>query len=255
MPKTNWTPEERKAFGEKMKAAKAAAKYEQNLNKLAEEEQVPTPKEEATISVDDYQSLLKQVQELKSMLGSQTPPNEGAQPTVSAAGQLLGVKEKFSTDPKDYPSPVAKLMKESRLAPFGFEYNYELEFVVSPTTYQNISGVNMVEPRFHVKLIYKGRDDQGNDNGKRYIIRNLVFHEDPAAALDVARREGLEIQNSQQFMDDMRYLRIRNWLFEAFYPPKTDAEKRVREEVIGNTVVQFYETSSVEAKTTNQIMQ
>jgi hypothetical protein len=38
----------------------------------------------------------------------------------------------------------------------------------------------------------------------------------------------------------MRYLRMRDWLMEAFYPPKPQVVQGRHEEVIGNRVVEVF---------------
>ena len=234
MPK-DWTEEERKAFGEKMKAAREAKKNE------------PEIKEEVTISKSEFEDLLKTVAELKSQL--QTPnqftPQPGLQQAQVTAGGLVGVQEKYSTT-QNYPSPVERLKKESRLAPFAFEYNYDLTFDVSTSQYKTLEGVTVKEPKFEVQLHGIKLDDQGEQTNQRYIIRKLMFHEDPEAALTIAREQGIEVDplNEVDFLNEMRYLRCKAWLLDIFYPPKTDQSKKMKEEVIGNQVVQVFDVTS-----------
>ena len=63
----------------------------------------------------------------------------------------------------------------------------------------------------------------------------------------VAREQGVDIDEmgEREFLDEMRYLRVRNWLLEAFYPPKRDMEKKNKKEMaIGGKIVQYFEVSS-----------
>lgn len=236
MPKKEWTEEERKAFGEKMKAARSKAPKETEVES-----------DEITISKSEFQDLLKTVSELKSQL--QTPnqfqPLQQAQVT---AGGLVGVQEKYSTT-RQYPDPTIRLRKEPRLAPFAFEYNYDLTFDVSTSQYKTQEGVTVKEPKFQIKLLGIKLDDAGNQTNQRYIIRQLIFHEDPEAALTLAREQGIEVDPSQEdnFLDEMRYLRTKAWLLDVFYPPKPKAADRRKEEVIGNQVVEVFDVTSTDA--------
>lgn len=44
----------------------------------------------------------------------------------------------------------------------------------------------------------------------------------------------------------MRYLRVRDWLFDIFWPKPAQAADRIKEEVIGGTLVQVFTKSSVD---------
>jgi len=228
MPKKEWTEEERKAFGEKMKAARQSE---------------PKKDEEVTISRSEFEDLLKLVTELKQ---SQPAPNQYQplqQATVTAGG-LVGVQEKYSTT-QEYPSPVERLKKESRLAPFAFEYNYDITYEVGT----RLEAVKLTEPMLEVPLHAIKLNDQGEQTNQRYIIRKLMFHEDPEAALTIAREQGITVDplNEVDFLNEMRYLRCKAWLLDIFYPPKSDQSKQMKEEVIGNQVVQVFDVTSKDA--------
>jgi len=45
----------------------------------------------------------------------------------------------------------------------------------------------------------------------------------------------------------MRYLRCKAWLLDIFYPPKSEQSKQMKEEVIGNQVVQVFDVTSKDA--------
>ena len=59
-----WTDEERKAFGEKMKALKA----KKTAGEQPKQEAVANDQTETTISNEDYQDLKQQIEELKARL-------------------------------------------------------------------------------------------------------------------------------------------------------------------------------------------
>ena len=89
----------------------------------------------------------------------------------------------------------------------------------------------------------------GNKTEGRYVRRQMIFFEDPDAAMTVARENGLNVEDFEEktFLDEMRYLRVRDWLLENFYPPKNINRKQNKKQmVVGNQVVEYYEVSSVE---------
>ena len=230
MPKKNMTPEERKAFGEKMKAAREAKKNQQPEQ----------PKEDIQTDVN-VQELLRRIEELEA----NKRESEKQTPEVTAQG-MVGVFTKYITDPANYPDPVERLSQEPRLARFAFPENYELNFHVETSSYETKTGINTEEPRFHLDLIGKVFDDAGVATNKRYIMRRLVFHEDPQAALVIARDNNMEVDKSDErtFLNEMRYLRMRDWIMDFFFPKPATSTGSKREEVIGNQLVEVYEISS-----------
>lgn len=259
MPKQAWTEEERKAFGEKMRKiredkAVAKEKAEADNQEPVEPEHQAEPElaGEATVS-----ELAKQVLELKAQLEriatAQTTPGPAyvqQTPQMDPRGKLTGTFEKYIVDPKHYPDPTAQLAKEPKLARFAFDVNYELGWEVTRTQYQTQDGINTVEPRFTVELIKVIIDEEsGEPTTGRYVLRSMVLHEDPQAALTVARDNNVDPESfggDWPFLDAMRYLRIRDWLLEAFYPPRNTGKKGRKEAVIGNRLVQLYEVSSLD---------
>ena len=90
-------------------------------------------------------------------------------------------------------------------------------------------------------------EDTGDPTNGRYTICRMVFHEDPDAALVVARENGVNIADFEEraFLDEMRYLRARDWLLEAFYPPKPSQPKKNKKEMgIGGKLVEYFEINS-----------
>ena len=90
-------------------------------------------------------------------------------------------------------------------------------------------------------------EDTGEPTNKRYMVRQAILHEDPQAAITVAREQGLEVdeENQKSFLDEMRYIRMRDWLLEAFYPPKPAQEKKNKSQtVVGNVLVDMWEINS-----------
>lgn len=243
MAKKQWTDEERKAFGDKMKAAR------QNKNPQTEDEIKPTMVEpqqkEDTVSPQDYNELAKQIEFLKSMImaGGQNPNETGKM--SFEAGKLTGTFEKYKM--KGYPDPRERLSAEERLQRFAFPMNYELNFEVSQSTYTTLDNIRTREPKFTLELIRIMIDeDTGEPTDGRYVVCRLIMHEDPDAAIVIARDNGLEVrtENEQDFLDEMRYIRMRDWLLDCFYPASKTANRDKQEMVVGNRIVEFYEVNN-----------
>jgi len=269
MAKKEWTDEERKAFGEKMKALREGKKIqitkEEKLH-LKEEEPIVEVHEQEVLEEQTDNEILRQLKELKEsnellkaaffgqqnqMQNPQEATNQQRQGiTVSGGGRLLGEVEKYLVDPDNYPDPTPRLRKEPRLQPLAFDYNYELVYEVSVTTYETKTGVNTKEPRFTITMNKIVLDDQGEQTDKRYVARSIMFHEDPQAALVMARQNNIEVDktNEKAFLDEMRYLRVRDWLFSIFWGEKpADSNKVLSEVVIGGQLVQMFTKSSAES--------
>lgn len=256
------TPEERKAWGEKMRAAREK-KAETPLTPR------PEPKEEPEIAPDqDVNDLKRQVLEMKEMMDlmrqamvnqnkAQQNPND---PQLNREGRLLGEFTKYTVDPSAYPDPTPRLSDEPRLQPLAFKHNYEITYEVGISSYETKTGQNIREPKFNVTLLRLVLDDQGNrvkvtdpktgkEMDKFYIVRKLVFHEDPQAAMAIARENGIEVgeQDERLFLNEMRYMRVRDWLFDIFWPRPTQDEAKIQDEVIGGQVVQVFTRNSEES--------
>lgn len=235
MPKKNMTPAERKAWGAKMRAAREAKK----------EEVHPSPAHEPTVA-----ELMAQLNELKSKLDFSQP----AQQQITSQG-FVGTTEKYKVDPKYYPDPRDRIAKEDRLEREAFRHNYELEWDVKVSQYETQDGRRFREPKFELNLVGIQKDDQGNDTGKRFYVRKSVYHEDPDAALVIARENGIPVDESREkeFLDEMRYLRFRDWVFDYFWPKPATQPKGTREEVIGNRLVPVFEKSDQEVSFDSEI--
>lgn len=258
MPKKQWTPEERKAFGEKMKAAKASKGPTANkdLNKTTTSSStvypgVETPKvdEQGPVSMEALQKQINEVMETNALLKAVLLGKDQGGVNLGRGNQVVGEVDKYLVDPSNYPDPTSRLAAEPRLRPIAFEFNYELGYDFSIRSYETKTGINMREPEFLVTLSRIRLDDQGNQTNKRYIARRLIFHEDPQAALVVARDNNIDIDETDQktFLDEMRYLRVRDWLFDVFWPKPATPKEDIHEEVIGGTIVQVYTKSSEES--------
>jgi hypothetical protein len=199
---------------------------------------------------DTVETLTRQVQELlkaQQDRDSKSPRETSREtPGMNQDGSLIGSYERYTLDPHYYPDPRERLADEPRLKRFAFSDNYELTFSVSTVQYTTIDNRRIKEPRFMLELVRIILDeDTGEPTNQRYVVCRSIMHEDPEAAIEIAGRNGVTVDtsNQKQFLDEMRYLRMRDWLLEAFYPPKSDDKKNKRETVIGNKLVEIYEVS------------
>jgi hypothetical protein len=260
MPKKNMTPAAKKAWGEKMKAAREA-KANQNTpaSETLKTSEPARPSVEVSASIPEINTdeitvaeLLARIKELEAQRFFTPPPvDPGA--TVSSRG-ITGTITKYSTNPKDYPDPRERLFGEAKLKLKGFSRDWwDLEWIVSRVNYDTKDGIHMAEPKFQIRLIRIIEDPEtGLPSNKRYTLWKGTFFEDPEAAIQVAAQYGIEVGEEMEkvFLDEMRYLRMRDWLLEAFFPPKPSQDKvNKTETVIGNRLVEVYEINSQESAT------
>lgn len=259
-----WTEEERKAFGEKMKAARAK-KEQQEAPKTEEQHPVePVPEPQNHTSEDpSIVELTKMVLELKQKLAEKEEQPSLTEAILALTGQntqntgqiangkVVGTTDKYDTSLKSYENPVERLKKEPRLRRVAFNDNYELEWETSTTRYDTRDGIWYKEPKFTLKLNQIVLDDQGEPTNKRIGKARMVFHEDPDTAVEVAERNGLPVNLEDQvaFLNEMRYMRMKEWLFECFWPNPVDTSKgNMKEIVVGGQVVTTWEVSTEEGK-------
>ncbi len=242
MPKIQRTEAERKAWGAKMKAAREA---KARNDKIAERE----PELQARLQDPQIEELARQVKELQEQLKVRpVEPTQGAQLTQRG---VVGTIDRYNMDLSVYPDPRQRLSVEPRLKRFSFSDNYELTYEVKPMRYPTIDGIWRQEPQFTLELIaIKYDEETGDPTDGRYTVCRGIFFEDPDAASIEAQQQGISFEDytdQQTFLNEMRYLRMRNWLLEAFFPPTNDEPKtNKREMVIGNKLVETWEVSSTE---------
>lgn len=224
-------------------------------------DEVPTDNQTASPDLYSMQRQLDEVMEtntlLKAALLGKTQ-SDGV--TLGRDNRVLGEVDRYLVDQNNYPDPTLRLAAEPRLQTIAFSHNYELDYEFNIRSYETKTGVNMREPEFIITLNRIVLDDQGNRvkalnpknnklEEKRYRAKRLMFHEDPQAALVIARENNLDVDKSDEkvFLNEMRYYRVRDWLFGVFWPQNVQATKSdITEEVIGGTLVQVFTKSSEE---------
>lgn len=240
MPRPKKGSPEAKAWAANMKAKRQA--------KVDSKPTTTTLPAQSPYDADDIAELKRQIAELQQRQFMQHPAVQN--PQFSQQGGLVGTFEKYIVDPSHYPDPRERLAEEPRLQQFAFPLNWELNWEIGVYPYETIDGRRVKEPRFTVELIQIHRDEEGNPTNKRIKWKRMIMHEDPQAAIVIAREKGLEVDESNEkaFLDEMRYLRLRDWLLEAFYPPKSSQVKGRREEVIGGKLVEVYTVNSEDSQ-------
>lgn len=259
MPKKEWTDEERKAFSEKMKQIRA------NKNKQTpqkETEPVPTEPKFESIGYSDpvpepvatnvtgeqnMDEMRRQIAELQQLVIKGLVGNQNNGPTA-ANGKLVGTVEKFPMAKDLYPNPAERLGKEPRLARFAFDVNYEVNYEVTSSEYTTIDNIRVREPKFTLSLVRKVMDEEtGEPTTRRIVICNLIMHEDPDTARIIANSMDFDFDSMSEteFLNEMRYMRMRDWLIDCFYPPKANSGNGMQEMVVNGRLVQYYETSEM----------
>ena len=210
-----------------MKAAREARKAKE----------VDESKQEASVANETVDALLRRIEQLEKERFF-TPPVQQAVQAIT----------KYSTLPQDWPNPCERLANEPALQEHAFKQNFTLKWEVGKVNYKK-DGVNYTEPKFRIELWRWMRDPETQQlTTKQYRVHRATFFEDPDAAVQVASEKGIEIDDQfrKAFLDEMRYLRIRDWLMEIFYPQPAARPESVREEVVGNRLVRVLETSGYE---------
>ena len=255
-----WTEEQKKAAAERLAAARAK---KAELKKLREEGEAATPAPEPTDhgaqdpGIAELTAMVKELQAKLQEKEQQNPSQDLAAALQTLAGgnsgvqvdrgRVTGTVERFNTDLAAYPDPRERLRQEPRLKRISFDTYYELDFNVAVTRYETKDGIHYKEPKFTLQLIQKVLDDEGEETNQRIGKAQMVFFEDPDTALAVAEQNGLPIDHDNQaaFLNEMRYLRMRDWLLECFWPPKANTDKgNLRDMVVDGRVVQVWEVSS-----------
>lgn len=246
MPRKPWTEEQKQAARERLAAAREAKK-----NKQTEAAQVTAQPQVTNVDGASTEELLKRALEAIAVLSELTTRNQttgGSEGASIQNGAITGTVEKFATSKDRYADPTARLMEEPALRRFGFKENYELKYEYRVTRpYRTIDNLLMVEPEFQVDLIRVIFDeDTGEKTDGRYIEYRIVMHEDPSTALHVARENGINVDDYDEiaFLNEMRYLQIRDWLIGCFVRPKNTKSTNRREMAIGGKIVEYYEISS-----------
>lgn len=279
-----WTEEQKKAFGEKMRAARAAKLDEPKQLDIVEEaakvkESVPTtttkyaevttPNGEkvegfatdtdmnpihttvSDVSETKQSEILARAIEAITLLTQMQVNNGGSADTGPQVvnGKLTGTLDRYSVKKSDYEDFTVRLSEEPALKRFGFKENFELTWKWEVVRYQTIDKFWMQEPKITIDLNRRIYDEEtGALTTGRYKEFRIVIHEDPDAALQIARMNGVSVPedpaHEAQFLNEMRYLQVRDWLIECFMPKRPTNQNNRREMVVNGKLVEYFETNS-----------
>lgn len=226
MPRPQKGSPEAKAWGAKMKAARSA-----NQNNKTDIKQN-----------DDIEQLKAQIEELKKAAFFSQP--------APAAPSTKTVHVKHSFDPSIYPDPRTRLAAEDKLKPLAFGYHYELGWNISKWDSEE-DGLKIRQPRFELELWRKIPASEGDEfsppkPARKALVKRGMFFEDPDSYIVIAGQQGVDVPEhlEKSFLDEMRYLSFRDWLFDALWPPKPTNIRKLSEEVIANRLMTTVEMTS-----------
>lgn len=253
-----WTEAERKAFGEKMKAARQ--KRNEQATETVAQETAPSQAQtnetgSVTLTQDQFNEMMSRLQKLeeeKRQAAAQPDATPATQ--VDASGRPIGVNEKFPIDPSLYQSPIEQLFDDPLFARFALRENFMFDWSVHPLRYQNIFGIWQVEPKFELVMSRKLRNSDGSlklsKEGKPQaaVVGRFVCFEDPPRDMQEAAEAGLSPDDvgTPEFSKKMRYYQYKKFVSERLNPPRPeDNKKRSKEEVIGGRVYEIQEYSEL----------
>lgn len=246
--KREWTDEERKEFGEKMKQAR---------------------EKKQGVSKADFDKQQQQIAELTAKLQeiqgttdhAPKAVEERAQAHLGAQG-IQGVVVKYPTDKSFYPDPTDELYDLPELKKRAMRENYILTFDVAEQVYEN-KGVTYSEPKFVLEL-WRFPNESEKEQIKKQLQKDgaakldpeevkihlgtCVVHEDKTAAVSLAGKLGIEYTDERDLLNTVRFHRFRQWLVTnpMLVGHQPAAKSRTKKEmVIGNTVLQVEDSEEL----------
>lgn len=198
--------------------------------------------------------LMAEIEELKKQKNPNTTPEAALQYTAQMQGVpvvghngIQGKLVRYPVESSYYPNPIDRLYDEPTLSRFNLRENYFFDWEVEGVEYEKY-GVTYAEPKFTVRLFRRLFDEDGQPNGKFALINRQIQHEDEIVARAAADKLGLteKFESFQDMMNEMRYLRIRQWLLDLFKPPKVETHKnQPTQQVIDGKVVEVFDTEAL----------
>lgn len=240
MPKKEWTDEERKSFGAKMKAAREAKKLD--------EQEI----EEAKQPVDKDALIIQLLEQQNKILAGRGDKSDAK---ITNAG-IQGTVTKYPLDPKGYEDPTQRLYDLPELARFAMRQNYVLTWAVEMVEYDS-HNIHYREPVFKVTLeryptpAERAEAEENNrplaENTLIHVQTN-VMHEDETAAHQAATKLGVDYERDfgsvEEMLEAMRFERFKQWLVHLFIKPVVPP-KKTTEFAIGGRAVKVRETEKI----------
>lgn len=172
----------------------------------------------------------------------------GGQPHAQVgANGVTGQVFKYPVEPEYYPNPRERLYDIPFLKRYNLRDNYIITWGVEGVEYEK-NGVAFAEPRFICHLYRRIYDDENNDTGTAALISRTFLHEDRLVALTTANKLGITDQfaDEREIMDEIRFIRVRDWLIALFTPYKFQAfKKKPRMMVIAGKQVEVHDTEQI----------
>lgn len=198
--------------------------------------------------------LMLEVEELKTQKNPNMTPEAALQYTAQMQNRpvigrngIQGKMFKYPIEKSYYPDPTERLYKEPTLSRFNLKENYFFDWEVEGAEYEKY-GVTYAEPRFTVRLFRKLYGDDGLPNGQFALINRQIQHEDEIVARAAADKLGLteSFESFEEMMNEMRYLRIRQWLLDLFKRPNVETHKnKPTQQNIDGKIVEVFDTEAL----------
>ena len=251
------TDEQRAKAAENLKKAREARAAKQA--EPAQPEAQPTPTMQ-TLSPELKDELLlrlmREIDELKAQRPAGYNPeaalemNARMQPGVNIGRNgLQGVVMRYNIEPSWYPNPTERLYDEPSLRRFGLRDNFFFDWKVEGVEWEK-ANITYSEPRFTCRIFRRMFAEDGvTPTGQMALINRMVLHEDEVVARIAADKLQLRDKIGDDFrelMDEVRFLRIRQWLLDLFSVPKVETHSRApRQMVVDGKVVEMYDTEAL----------
>lgn len=160
---------------------------------------------------------------------------------------VQGILVKYPVEHSHYPDPTKRLFDEPSLKRFALAENYIFKWEVDGVTYEK-DRVKYSEPRFTLSLFRRLYDENNEPTGKAALVARQMQHEDEVTAQIAAQRMGIldQFESVDQLLDEIRYLRLRQWLFDIFTPPKVvQFKNKSTTQVINGKAVEVFDTEAI----------
>lgn len=177
----------------------------------------------------------QKLDELIRMQGGASVGSQGVQ----------GVVQKYPVEASHYPDPRDRLYDLPELKRYAMRDNYIITYEVQGVTYEK-QNVTFTEPRHVIHLYRRLYDDDGTDSGKVALVNRHYMGEDELVTKIASQKLGLDINKWQEAVDEVRFLRIKQWLLDLFRPVNIQTKTRQKTvQVIDGKAVEVYDTESV----------
>lgn len=168
---------------------------------------------------------------------------------VLSNGGIQGQIIKYPIETSYYADPTEKLYNDPTLRRFALRENFYIKWEVTGTVYSK-NNIEYAEPQFECAIFRFMYDEEGEPNGKMYLVGRIFLHEDEVFASIAARqlglKEGVDYTDMKTLLDEIRFLRIQKWVRESFRPIHIKGyAKKSTNMVIDGKQVEVFDTEDV----------